>query len=100
LGLTDIAKAVSGVDASLAQADFNVPGFIASIRQCQPKIVAFNGKRAGRVFYGLGRREPSEYGVGTPVSDFPRIFVLPSTSGSGRRWWDVRPWKEFAKVRI
>jgi TDG/mug DNA glycosylase family protein len=98
LGLTDIAKAISGVDASLAPADFNVPGFIASIRQCRPKIVAFNGKKAARVFYGLGRREPLEYGVGTPVSDFPRIFVLPSTSGSARRCWDVRPWKEFAKL--
>jgi double-stranded uracil-DNA glycosylase len=98
LGLTDIAKAVSGVDASLAPADFDVPGFIASIRRCRPKIVAFNGKKAARVFYGLGRREPLEYGVGTPVSDFPRIFVLPSTSGSARRWWDVRPWKEFAKL--
>jgi TDG/mug DNA glycosylase family protein len=98
LGLTDIAKAVSGVDASLAPADFNVPGFMASIRQCRPKIVAFNGKTAARVFYGLGRREPLEYGVGTPVLDFPRIVVLPSTSGSARRCWDVRPWKEFTQL--
>ena len=96
-GLTDIAKAVFGVDASLTLGDFDVPGFIASIRQCRPEIVAFNGKAAARVFYGLRRREPLN-GVGTVVPDFPKIVVLPSTSGSARGWWDLGPWKEFARL--
>jgi len=98
LGLTDIAQLVPGADVTLKAGNFNVSGFIESIRQCQPEVVAFNGKKAARVFYGLGEREPLEYGPGKPLTDFPKIFVLPSTSGSARRYWDLQPWQQFARL--
>lgn len=55
LGLTDIAKTVSGTDANLPLGAFNVAGFVDKVRHCQPGIVAFNGKEAARVLYGLPR---------------------------------------------
>jgi len=96
LGLTDLAKTVSGIDAGLLPGEFNVPAFKGSIRHCRAKIIAFNGKKAARVFYGISSRVPLAYGVGPPVPEFPQIFVLPSTSGNARRWWDLKPWQKFA----
>ncbi len=100
LGLTDIAKTVSGVDASVPSIAFDVPSFASSIRACCPGIVAFNGKKAARTFYGLRPRDLLEYGAGLPVLNFPPTFVLPSTSGSAARFWDLNWWQQFAhKVR-
>lgn len=47
LGLTDIAKMVSGTEASLPRDAFDVPAFTKAMRYCRPDIVAFNGKTAG-----------------------------------------------------
>jgi TDG/mug DNA glycosylase family protein len=96
LGLTDIAKMASGTDARLPLGAFDVPTFLISIRRCRPDIVAFNGKNAARVFYGIPSRSRLDYGFGPRVSDFPRIFVLPSTSGSASRYWNLAVWQEFA----
>jgi TDG/mug DNA glycosylase family protein len=97
LGLTDIAKTVSGTDAKLPPGAFNVPAFMESIRRCRPNIVAFNGKTAARVFYGIPSRRQLDYGPGTLIPDFPPIFVLPSTAGSAGRYWDLSWWQEFAR---
>src|ERR1017187_10390312 len=50
LGLTDIAKFGFGTDVTLRMEAFGVPTFMEKIRVCHPKIVAFNGKNAGRIF--------------------------------------------------
>jgi double-stranded uracil-DNA glycosylase len=100
LGLTDIAKTVSGTDAKLPLGAYDVPTFMKSIRRYRPKSVAFNGKKAARVFYifnGVSRYEQFDYGHGRPIQDFPQIFVLPSTSGSAGRYWNLAPWQEFAR---
>jgi TDG/mug DNA glycosylase family protein len=97
LGLTDIAKTVSGADAKLPPGAFNVPAFMESIRRCRPKIVAFNGKAAARAFYGITSQKRLDYRPGFPVPDFPHIFILLSTSGSAGRYWDLAWWQEFAR---
>jgi TDG/mug DNA glycosylase family protein len=98
LGLTDIAKFVYGNDATLSPESFDVPSFLSSIRCHRPGIVAFNGKTAARVFYGLSPRADLNYGPGPQVEDFPQIFVLPSTSGSAGKSWDVTWWRNFAQL--
>jgi TDG/mug DNA glycosylase family protein len=98
LGLTDIAKIVSGTDAKLPLGAFDVPAFVASIRHCQPDMVAFNGKTAARIFYGFPSRRRLDYGLGPLVPNFPRIFVLPSTSGNARGYWNLQWWQEFARL--
>lgn len=98
LGLTDLAKTVSGLDSDLQDGAFDVPAFIQSIAYCTPALVAFNGKKAARIFYGMPARAPLNYGQGAVVPNFPRVFVLPSTSGSARAHWDVEWWKDFARL--
>ena len=50
LGLTDIAKFEFGTDVTLRMEAFGVPTFMEKIRLCRPNIVAFNGKKAARIF--------------------------------------------------
>ena len=62
LGLTDLVKAVSGVDTQLSDHDFDRDRLRTTILRYQPKIVAFTSKRAGSEFlgravnYGVQRR--------------------------------------------
>ena len=94
IGLTDMAKDASGADSSLPK-DADDPAAVrAKIARFQPRALAFNGKRAGRVFFDGARidfgRQPESIGPTT-------IFVLPSTSGAARAFWDEHPWLELAK---
>ena len=59
LGLTDLAKTVSGSDTVLLQEHFDRDGLRAKIQHFRPKILAFTGKRAGDGFIG----HPVEYGL-------------------------------------
>ncbi len=95
VGLTDIAKCVSGSDASLQPDDFDVSDFVARIKAASPRIVAFNGVKAARVFYSE-RKAPIAYGPGVAVPDIPRIYVLPSTSGAASAQWSIAPWRALA----
>ncbi len=52
LGLTDLAKTVSGSDTTLLQEHFDRDGLAAKMRHFRPKILAFTSKRAGEEFIG------------------------------------------------
>ncbi|MAG96121.1 MAG: mismatch-specific DNA-glycosylase [Alphaproteobacteria bacterium] len=92
VGLTDLAKRRSGSDAMLGPGADDPAGLAAKIESFAPRALAFNGKRAARVFLGAavpyGRRL-------APLGD-TALFVLPSTSGAARRYWDEAPWLELA----
>ena len=98
IGLTDMAKFVSGNDKSL-RADSDKPDVLyQKIKRFQPKILAFVGKRAAKVFFKekFGFTEMS-YGIQNQCIDLTKLFVLPSPSGLARRYWDLVPWKMLAK---
>jgi TDG/mug DNA glycosylase family protein len=95
IGLTDIAKCRAGTDVTLRGTDFDVPGFRTKIEQFAPQAIAFNGKKSAAVFYACdtgdlscGRQSES---IGTTA-----VWVLPSTSGSARGYWDLEPWRLLA----
>jgi TDG/mug DNA glycosylase family protein len=92
VGLTDLVKSRSGNDAVLRADDFDVPGFRKAILHHAPAALAFNGKSAARAFYGAdvsyGRQS---HGIGQIA-----VFVLPSTSGAARGFWDDSFWFELA----
>ena len=94
IGLTDLAKHASGADSSLPRQADDPARLRAAIATWHPRALAFNGKRAASVVLGhrpaLGR-QPDR--IGTTA-----VFVLPSTSGAARRWWDERPWFELADL--
>jgi TDG/mug DNA glycosylase family protein len=98
IGLTDIAKTSSGADADIPDQAFDRGRLMASVRSARPDYLAFNGKKAASVFFG----QPSaaiSYGPAPSVADYPRVFVLPSTSGAAGGSWDPDPWHALA-VRI
>jgi TDG/mug DNA glycosylase family protein len=93
IGLTDIAKKVSGADSELRAGDFDRDGLRARIETFQPRVLAFNGKNAGARFFNA----PVDYGWQANRSiGSTRIYVTPSTSAAARAFWDEEPWRELA----
>ena len=94
IGLTDICKVLHGADAEVGTVEFDVDGLRARIAEVEPALLAFNGKNAARgtlergVAYG-----PQEEQIGGAA-----VWVLPSTSAAARRYWDIGPWRELARV--
>jgi len=92
IGLTDICKVLHGSDLEVGTVEFDVAGLEARVSEAEPAHLAFNGKNAARgalerdVVYGL---QPERIGGAA-------VWVLPSTSGAARRFWDVEPWHELA----
>ncbi len=91
IGLTDLAKTCHGPDDQIARSDFDVLAFYSKMERITPNIVAFNGKRAGKEFLG----HDVLYGRQTEKLGKTTIFVLPSTSGAARRFWDESYWRKL-----
>ncbi len=95
IGLTDIVKSRFGSDSILRSRDFDRAGLLARIEIHQPRVLAFNGKRAACAFFGA----QTEYGyqhrrdIGRT-----RIYVAPSTSGAARGFWNEEFWHEIARA--
>ena len=94
LGLTDLAKTVSGSDSVLLQEHFDRDGLGAKMRHFRPKILAFTSKRAGEEFIGRS----VEYGPAKETIGSTLLFVLPSPSGAARRYWSQEPWRGLAAL--
>jgi TDG/mug DNA glycosylase family protein len=94
IGLTDICKTRSGSDQEVGRDAFDVQRLTALLTENRPGWIAFNGKNSASGALGNpvdhGRQE--ERFAGVPA------FVLPSTSGAARRYWDIAPWRELARV--
>jgi TDG/mug DNA glycosylase family protein len=93
IGLTDLVKRRSGQDVRLSVGDFDIPRFRAKIAKYAPKAVGFNGKKAAMIFIGTNR---IAYGQQRERIGETAIFVLPSTSGAARGYWDPKHWQELA----
>jgi len=94
IGLTDIAKTVYGSDNELPRSGFDPQGLQNKIAQHAPKALAFNGKKSACEFFGVNQLSYGRQnaGIGRTV-----VFVLPSTSGAARRFWNVAYWSEVAR---
>jgi TDG/mug DNA glycosylase family protein len=92
LGMTDVVKTAFGADHEIAEAAYDVARFRARMVALRPRAIGFDGLNAARRFYDrrdvASGRQPDWEGIA--------IFVLPSTSGRARRFWDERPWRAFA----
>ena len=93
LGLTGMAPNRVGNDDILRPEDFDPAGVRAKIEQFQPRVLAFVGKRAAQEFLG---RKDIVYGLQPERVGQTELFVLPSTSGAARRYWDEAPWHALA----
>jgi TDG/mug DNA glycosylase family protein len=95
IGLTDVCKQAAGNDSDINHSQDDVDGFWQRVSAYRPDLVAFNGKRAAKVAL---RTDAVSYGLQKPVRDRPRTFVLPSTSGAARGYWDLARWQELARL--
>lgn len=95
LGLTDLAKTVSGADRVLSREHFDGRGLRAKVRQYKPQILAFTSKRAAEEFLG----HPVKYGLLEEKIHDTMLLVLPSPSGLARSYWDLKPWHDLARLR-
>lgn len=92
IGLTDICKVLHGSDLEVGTAEFDIDGLRARIAAVEPEILAFNGKNAAR-----GALEAAvDFGPQPEQIGGAEVWVLPSTSGAAKRFWDVGPWQDLA----
>ena len=94
IGLTDICKVRHGSDEEVGTTEFDVAGLEVKIGQAEPACLAFNGKNAAKGVLGRAvdyGRQPERIGGA-------ETWVLPSTSGAARAFWDPRPWHELART--
>jgi TDG/mug DNA glycosylase family protein len=97
LGLTDIAKHVSGMDKQLPAGALGraaCEAMEAKIRACAPKILAFTSLTAGRRFL---RREAG-FGEQQERIGATRLWLLPSPSPAADWNWDEAWWRALAKA--
>jgi TDG/mug DNA glycosylase family protein len=94
LGLTDICKVLHGSDEEVGSAEFDVSGLQTRIATAEPDNLAFNGKNAARA--ALERNV--DYGPQPERIGGASVWVLPSTSGAARKFWDAEPWFELARA--
>jgi double-stranded uracil-DNA glycosylase len=100
IGLTDINKTQSGNDDVLDATHDDVAGLAAKIEQYRPAILAFTAKRPAQVFLreSFGLKAAPAYGLQPQRIGKTHLFVLPSTSGSGVRYWDIGPWQALKRL--
>jgi len=92
LGLTDACKVRFGSDAEVGTADHDASRLEETVRRVDPLHFAFVGKRAAETVIG----RPVDYGPQPEPFAGAETWVLPSTSGRARRFWDIEPWRRLA----
>lgn len=96
IGLTDLVKTDHGQDARIFDGHVDLGQarvlLSAKIMRWQPRVLAFTSRTVAQQF--LGRRvatgQQADH-VGATV-----LWVLPSTSGLARRFFDIEPWRDLA----
>ena len=94
IGLTDMAKEQFGMDKQLKKEDFDRQAFIEKILEYQPRVLCFTSKRAAQSYYGRSSSADINYGRQAETIGATVVFVLPSPSPAGIRWWDQSYWLE------
>ena len=97
IGLTDVVKHASGLDRDLDPEHLGEgarEALQARVTAVAPDVLAFTSKRAALA--GLG--EVAGYGEQPQRWATTRLWVLPSPSGSARRWWDEAPWLALGRA--
>lgn len=99
IGLTDLVHNEYGNDNQISSENYDVAGFIAKMEMFQPKYIAFNSKKAASFVLGYqGVTSIVQYGLQNKTIGQSRLFVLPSTSGSSRRYWDEGYWFDLKRL--
>ena len=99
IGLTDLVHTEFGNDNEISDESYDVESFIAKMEEFQPKYIAFNSKKGASFvldFHGITKLV--KYGLQDKTIGKSKLFVLPSTSGNARRYWDEKYWFELKQL--
>jgi TDG/mug DNA glycosylase family protein len=94
IGLTDLAKAHSGIDSRIPKQGYDKVTLQTKIRANGPQILAFNGKRAAQEYLG----HAVDYGLQRERIGQTMLFILPSSSGAARGCWDQKYWRQLSSL--
>jgi TDG/mug DNA glycosylase family protein len=95
IGLTDVAKRHSGVDAALPTGAWAPHELRDKVRRYRPRLVAFTSKRGAAETLGVPTgRLP--YGPQPEPLEGAELWVLPSTSPLGHTHFQLGPWEALA----
>ncbi len=97
IGLTDLCKYSAGNDSDIDFAREDALDLRDKLLKYRPKIAAFTSKTAWRVFSGAPASRQIAHGWQDEQVGETRCFVLPSPSGSARRYWRMEPWRALAR---
>ncbi len=95
IGLTNGAPYAVGLDKVLSKVDFAPDTLRQKMMIYQPRVLAFNGKKAAAMLLGRGT-QTVPYGLQPETIGVTRLWVLPSTSGAARGFWDESWWRALA----
>lgn len=99
IGLTDLVHSQYGNDKQIQKENYEVELFIEKMKQFQPRYVGFTSKAAASFALGYqGITQHIRYGLQDQHIGNTALFVLPSTSGTARAFWDERYWLEFKQL--
>jgi double-stranded uracil-DNA glycosylase len=99
IGLTDLVHSESGNDNVIHDSSYDVDGFIEKIKELKPHYVAFNSKKGASFALGFnGLTRMVDYGLQNIRIGDSQVFILPSTSGNARRYWNESYWFELKKL--
>jgi TDG/mug DNA glycosylase family protein len=93
IGLTDLNKTEWGADSELNPAAFDVAAFSEKMRRNIPRVIAFSSKFAASKFFG---RKTLSYGLQPETLSGTILFVVPSTSGRARNYFQIEHWHALA----
>ena len=96
IGLTDLCKVHSGVDAQLPEDAFDTAAFARKLKKYRPKVVAFTSKNAAQNYFGHAVDYGWRNGENAGEQAKMRFFVLPSPSGLATRFFDIEVWRKLA----
>ena len=94
IGLTDLAKGVSGMDRDIPTAAYAPEALAALIAKLRPKRLAFTSLTAAKI--ALGARHPAGRAHSPLFPGLP-LWVLPSPSGAARATFSAAPWHDLAR---
>jgi len=95
VGLTDIAKQVSGMDRQLPAGSLGraaCAALAAKVLAAQPAILAFTSLTAGRRYLGAD----ADFGEQPETIGATRLWLLPSPSPAASWNWDEAWWRALA----
>lgn len=99
IGLTDLVHTEFGNDNEILDSSYDVEGFFAKIEKYKPKFIAFNSKKGASFALGFrGITSLVDYGLQSINIANSKVFVLPSTSGNARRYWNEDYWFEIKRL--